>query len=91
MTTVHVRANQTTVDWAEGADMVVERTPFVDKLITNGGLTDLDAFKTDPSQPYVTYRDEEAVVDAPMAVLEVDDDPDVNQIPKPPRARRKTT
>lgn len=39
MTTVHVRANQTTVDWAEGAEFVCERTPFVDNLINNGGLT----------------------------------------------------
>ena len=43
MTTVHVRANQTTVDWAEGAEFVCERTPFVDNLIKNGGLTELDA------------------------------------------------
>lgn len=65
MTTVHVRANQTTVDWAEGAEFVCERTPFVDNLIQHGGLTELDAvpefsidkFRTDPSQPYVTYRD----------------------------------
>lgn len=41
MTTVHVRANQTTVDWAEGAELVCERTPFVDNLINNGGLTEL--------------------------------------------------
>lgn len=39
MTTVHVRANQTTVDWAEGAEFVCERTPFVDNLIKHGGLT----------------------------------------------------
>lgn len=39
MTTVHVRANQTTVDWAEGAEFVCERTPFVDNLIQHGGLT----------------------------------------------------
>ena len=65
MTTVHVRANQTTVDWAEGAEFVCERTPFVDNLIKHGGLTELesvpefsiDKFRTDPSQPYVTYRD----------------------------------
>lgn len=43
MTTVHVRANQTTVDWAEGAEFVCERTPFVDNLIKHGGLTDLGA------------------------------------------------
>ncbi len=41
MTTVHVRANQTTVDWAEGAEFVCERTPFVDNLIQHGGLTEL--------------------------------------------------
>lgn len=41
MTTVHVRANQTTVDWAEGAEFVCERTPFVDNLIKHGGLTEL--------------------------------------------------
>ena len=39
MTTVHVRANQTTVDWAGGAEFVCERTPFVDNLIKHGGLT----------------------------------------------------
>lgn len=38
MTTVHVRANQTTVDWAEGAEFVCERTPFVDNLIQHGEL-----------------------------------------------------
>lgn len=43
MTTVHVRANQTTVDWAEGAEFVCERTPLVDNLIQHGGLTELDA------------------------------------------------
>jgi len=66
MTTVHVRANQTTVDWAEGAEFVCERTPFVDNLIQHGGLTELesvpefsvDKFRTDPSQPFVTYRDD---------------------------------
>ncbi|MFF1946828.1 hypothetical protein ACFVWF_32340 [Rhodococcus qingshengii] len=41
MTTVHVRANQTTVDWAEGAEFVCERTPFVDNLIKHGGLTEV--------------------------------------------------
>lgn len=74
MTTVHVRANQTTVDWAEGAEFVCERTPFVDNLIQHGGLTELDAvpefsidqFRTDSRQPYVKYRDSvpEGVVDA---------------------------
>lgn len=106
MTTVHVRANQTTVDWAEGAEFEVERTPLVDNLIRNGSLTALgdgtpveytgDFFKTVPSQPYVTYRDEptDSIVgpgDAPMVVLEADDDPDVDQILKSPRTRRKTT
>jgi hypothetical protein len=69
MTTVHVRANQTTVDWVEGADMVVERTPFVDKLIANGGLTDLgavaesDPLETDRNLAYVKFA-ESGVVDA---------------------------
>ncbi|MER5837947.1 hypothetical protein ABT116_46405 [Streptomyces sp. NPDC002130] len=82
MTTVHVRANQTTVDWAEGAEFVCERTPFVDNLIKHGGLTELesvsefsiDTFRTDPSQPYVTYRDsvpEGNVVDAQDKVAAV--------------------
>lgn len=87
MTTVHVRANQTTVDWAEGAEFVCERTPFVDNLIQHGGLTELDAvpefsidqFRTDPSQPYVTYRDsvpEGNVVDAQDKVAAVNADVD---------------
>ena len=87
MTTVHVRANQTTVDWAEGAEFVCERTPFVDNLIQHGGLTELDAvpefsidkFRTDPSQPYVTYRDsvpEGNVVDAQGKVAAVNADVD---------------
>ncbi|MFE5789542.1 hypothetical protein [Rhodococcus erythropolis] len=42
MATVHVRANQTTVDWVAGETMTVERTAFVDSLIRNGALTDLD-------------------------------------------------
>lgn len=87
MTTVHVRANQTTVDWAEGAEFVCERTPFVDNLIQHGGLTELDAvpefsvdkFRTDPSQPYVTYRGsvpEGDVVDAQGKVAAVNADVD---------------
>lgn len=86
MTSVHVRANQTTVDWAEGAEFVCERTPFVDNLIQHGGLTELesvpefsiDKFRTDPSQPYVTYRDSvpEGVVDAQGKVAAVNADVD---------------
>jgi hypothetical protein len=63
MTTVHVRANQTTVDWAEGAEFVCERTPFVDNLIQHGGLTELeavnspDAFETDRDLAYVKYAE----------------------------------
>ncbi|WP_114719170.1 hypothetical protein [Rhodococcus sp. AG1013] len=43
MTTVRVRAEQATVDWERGSEFEVERTPFVDRLITDGRLTVLDS------------------------------------------------
>ncbi|WP_146153456.1 MULTISPECIES: hypothetical protein [unclassified Rhodococcus (in: high G+C Gram-positive bacteria)] len=69
MTTVHVRANQTTVDWAEGAEFVCERTPFVDNLIQHGGLTELegidapDAFETDRDLAYEKYAEASHEID----------------------------
>lgn len=43
MTSIRVRAEQTTVDWERGSEFDVERTPFVDRLIAGGGLTVLDS------------------------------------------------
>ncbi|MGW6376224.1 hypothetical protein ACWFRB_09195 [Rhodococcus sp. NPDC055112] len=42
MATVRVRAEQTTVDWEQGAEFAVERTPFLDMLIADGRLTVLE-------------------------------------------------
>lgn len=42
MATVRVRAEQTTVDWAQGAEFEVERTEFLDALIADGRLTVLE-------------------------------------------------
>lgn len=38
MTSIRVRAEQTTVDWERGSEFDVERTTFVDRLIADGGL-----------------------------------------------------
>ena len=68
MTTVNVRANQTTVDWAEGAEFVCERTPFVDNLIKHGGLTELgaipDEYTDTPHLGSVDVRQAEAQLTA---------------------------
>lgn len=70
MTTVHVRANQTTVDWAEGAEFVCERTPFVDNLIQHGGLTELDAV---PDEYTGTSQFESVDINRARAELELDE------------------
>lgn len=70
MTTVHVRANQTTVDWAEGAEFVCERTPFVDNLIKHGGLTELDAV---PDEYTDTSQFESVDINRARAELELDE------------------
>ncbi|ORL34962.1 hypothetical protein A6I91_01785 [Prescottella equi] len=63
MTSIRVRAEQTTVDWERGSEFDVEHTHFVDRLIANGGLTVLDrndeptresdALGIDPGLPFV--------------------------------------
>lgn len=49
MTSIRVRAEQTTVDWERGSEFDVERTTLVDRLISSGGLTVLDS-STEPTR-----------------------------------------
>ncbi|MDH6279537.1 hypothetical protein [Prescottella agglutinans] len=73
MTSIRVRAEQTTVDWERGSEFDVERTPFVDRLIADGRLTTIggrdeptaesEALGIDPDLPFVP--DDGAPPDAP--------------------------
>ncbi|NKS67376.1 hypothetical protein A6F55_09265 [Prescottella equi] len=49
MTSIRVRAEQTTVDWERGSEFDVERTPLVDHLVASGGLTVVDSGLTTES------------------------------------------
>lgn len=91
MTSIRVRAEQTTVDWERGSEFDVERTRFVDLLIANGGLTVLDrnseltresdALGIDPGLPFVP---DDGTPPGDVADLEV------SEVEKPATRRRRT-
>ena len=71
---IRVRAEQTTVDWEQGAEFDVERTPLVDQLIADGRLvalsddpvpaahTDTSDLGLDPDLPLIPFSDDSAAV-----------------------------
>lgn len=90
MTSIRVRAEQTTVDWERGSEFAVERTPFVDRLIVSGGLTVLgeydvvtesEALGIDPDLPFIPHDGTPA-----RGVTE----PDTAEAEKPATRRRRT-
>lgn len=75
MTEVTVKVNQRTPSWPEGSVLTFERTAWVDKLLSNGVLSELQY-----DDPEALALIEEAGVDSLQGVVT----PPVPSLPRPP-------
>lgn len=89
MTSIRVRAEQTTVDWERGSEFDIERTPFVDRLISSGGLTAIGSDPAPESNPSAGTPGPPVAADGDVAAEDTPE-PESGEPDKPSPRRRRT-